>query len=177
MSDSLWPRGLWPSRLPWDSPGKNARVVCHFLLQGLFLTQGLNPGLPHCRQTLFHLSSQASPEALYSVPSLTGESREPWVGQLMTVSKKLQATGSSWWVSMNLPQIKAKSHECSSQWHHRQGRGLDDSCGHTPQRLCPTSRETLQRKGQEIKYSPSIFIHELMFCWDSEQLWTRESKQ
>ena len=33
-------------------PGKNTRVGCHFLLQQTFLTQGLNPGLPHCRQTL-----------------------------------------------------------------------------------------------------------------------------
>ena len=31
---------------------------CHFLLQGIFLTQGLNPGLPHFRQTLYHLSHQ-----------------------------------------------------------------------------------------------------------------------
>ena len=30
----------------------------HFLLQGIFPTQGLNPGLPHCRQTLYHLSHQ-----------------------------------------------------------------------------------------------------------------------
>ena len=37
---------------PWDSPGKNTGVGCHFLLEGIFLTQGLNPGLPHCRQTL-----------------------------------------------------------------------------------------------------------------------------
>ena len=29
----------------------------HFLLQGIFLTQGLNPDLPHCRQTVFHLTS------------------------------------------------------------------------------------------------------------------------
>ena len=29
---------------------------CHFLLQGIFLAQELNPGLPHCRQTLYHLS-------------------------------------------------------------------------------------------------------------------------
>ena len=29
----------------WDSPGKNSRVGCHFLLQGIFLTQGLNPNL------------------------------------------------------------------------------------------------------------------------------------
>ena len=33
--------------------GKNTRVGCHFLLQGIFLTQGLNTGLLHCRQTLF----------------------------------------------------------------------------------------------------------------------------
>ena len=33
---------------------------CHFLLQGIFLTQGSNPGLLHCRQTLYHLSHQRS---------------------------------------------------------------------------------------------------------------------
>ena len=37
-------------------PGKNTGVGCHFLLQEIFPTQGLNPGLPHCRQTLYHLS-------------------------------------------------------------------------------------------------------------------------
>ena len=36
--------------------GKNTRVGCHFLLLEIFLTQGLNPGLPHCRQTLYRLS-------------------------------------------------------------------------------------------------------------------------
>ena len=51
---SLQPCGLEPTRLlhPWDSPGKNTGVGCHFLLQGIFPTQGLNPGLPHCRQML-----------------------------------------------------------------------------------------------------------------------------
>ena len=34
---------------------------CHFLLQGIFPTQGLNLGLPHCRQMLYHLSHQGSP--------------------------------------------------------------------------------------------------------------------
>ena len=58
MSDSLQPYGLEPIRLlrPWDFPGKNTGVGCHFLLQGIFLTQGSNPGLPHCRQTLYPLS-------------------------------------------------------------------------------------------------------------------------
>ena len=34
---------------------------CHFLLQGIFLTQGSNPGLLHCRQILYHLNQQGSP--------------------------------------------------------------------------------------------------------------------
>ena len=37
---------------PWDSSGKNTRVGCHSLLQGIFLTQGLNPGLLHCGKNL-----------------------------------------------------------------------------------------------------------------------------
>ena len=54
LSDSLRPRGLQPTRLlcPWDSPGKNTGVGGHFLLQGIFPTQGSNQGLPQCRQTL-----------------------------------------------------------------------------------------------------------------------------
>ena len=45
----LQPHGLYPTSLlcPWDSPGKNAGVGCHFLLQGIFPTQGLNPCLLH----------------------------------------------------------------------------------------------------------------------------------
>ena len=57
------PHGLQPTMLlrPWDSPGKNTGVGCHFLLQAIFPTQGSNPGLPRCRQTLYHLSHQGSP--------------------------------------------------------------------------------------------------------------------
>ena len=44
----------------WDSLGKNTGVGCHFLLQGIFPTQGSNPGLAHCRQTLYCLSHQGS---------------------------------------------------------------------------------------------------------------------
>ena len=45
---------------PWDSPGKNTGVDCHSLLQGIFPTEGLNPGLLHCRQSLYHLSHQGT---------------------------------------------------------------------------------------------------------------------
>ena len=41
---------------PWDSPGKNTGVGCHFLLPGNFPTQGSYPGLLNCRQILYHLS-------------------------------------------------------------------------------------------------------------------------
>ena len=47
-----------------DSPGKNTGEGCHVLLQGIFPTQGLNPGLPHCRWILYHLSHQGSPRIL-----------------------------------------------------------------------------------------------------------------
>ena len=43
-----------------DSPDKNTAVGCHALLQGIFPTQGSNPGLPHCRQILCHLSHHRS---------------------------------------------------------------------------------------------------------------------
>ena len=63
VSDSLLPYGLYPARLlcPWDFPGNNTGVGCHFLLQGIFLTQGSNSGLPHCGQTLYRLSHQEIP--------------------------------------------------------------------------------------------------------------------
>ena len=41
---------------PWNSPGQNTDVGSLFLLQGIFPTQGSNPGLPHCRQILYQLS-------------------------------------------------------------------------------------------------------------------------
>ena len=45
MSDSLWPRGLWPARLlgPWDFPGKNTGAGYHFPFQQIFPTWGSNP--------------------------------------------------------------------------------------------------------------------------------------
>ena len=51
----------------WNSLGKNTVVGCHSLLQGIFLTQGLNPSLLHCRQILFHLRPQGSPNKVYGI--------------------------------------------------------------------------------------------------------------
>ena len=66
-----------------DSPGKTTRMGCHALLQGIFPTQGSNPGLLHCRQILYHLSHQVSPWILEWVAyPFSGESSWPrnWTG-------------------------------------------------------------------------------------------------
>ena len=62
-STSSWPHVLYPTGFlcPGNSPGKNTGVGCHFLLQGTFPTQGLNPGIPHCRRILYQLSHKGSP--------------------------------------------------------------------------------------------------------------------
>ena len=51
--DSLW--------VHEDSPDMNTGVGCHAILEGVFPTQGSNPGLPHCRQIVYHLNHQGSP--------------------------------------------------------------------------------------------------------------------
>ena len=62
---TLPPRGLSTRFLcPWSSPGKNTEMGCHFLLQGIFPTQGSNPGLPHRRWILYHLSYQGNSRIL-----------------------------------------------------------------------------------------------------------------
>ena len=58
MSDSLQPHGLYSPR---NSPVQNTGVGSLSLLQGIFPTQGSNPGLPNCRQILYQLSHQGSP--------------------------------------------------------------------------------------------------------------------
>ena len=64
VSDSLRTHELYS---PWNSPGQNTGVGSLSLLQGIFPTQGLNPGLPHCRQILYQLSYRGSP---YGIPLL-----------------------------------------------------------------------------------------------------------
>ena len=59
MSDSLRRQGL---HSPWNSPGQNTGVGSPSILQGIFPTQGSNPGLPCCRRILYQLSRQGSLE-------------------------------------------------------------------------------------------------------------------
>ena len=54
---------------PWDFLGKSTGVGCHFLIQRIFPTQESNPGLLHCRQTLYRLSHQPLWFLVNSMPS------------------------------------------------------------------------------------------------------------
>ena len=63
------------SSVHWDSPGKNTGVGCHSLLQEIFPTQGLNPGLLHCRKILNHLLSISSVQLLSRVRLFA----TPWI--------------------------------------------------------------------------------------------------
>ena len=83
VSVSLWPHGLWLTRLlcPRDSPGKNTGV--DLLLQRIFPTQGSNPGLPRCRRILHRLSPEwclfGEPRSHFFISDRS--SVTPWVGR------------------------------------------------------------------------------------------------
>ena len=65
--------GLEPARLlcPWNSPGKNTGAGCHFLLQGIFPTQGSNLGLLHCRRVCNHLHCNGSTPIIRAMQTQT----------------------------------------------------------------------------------------------------------
>ena len=106
---------------PWDSPGKITGVSGHFLLQGVFLTQGLNLCLLHCRQILYHECHLGSPGRTSRQKSLKVEkvwitwstnpsnllSLEhctlPWRGtSYLTVSESLDSDFLDWFYSFLL---------------------------------------------------------------------------
>ena len=89
MSDFVIP---WTASRPWDFPGKSTGVGCHFLLQGVFPTQGWNLGLPHCRQMLYHLSYQRSHVTYVRPPK---RSYGLWVSK-GTQSTSATQTGGNW---------------------------------------------------------------------------------
>ena len=104
VSNSLWLHGLYS---PWYSPGQNTGVGS--LLQGIFPTQGSNPGLPHCRWILYQLSHQGNPRALEWVayPFSRGSSRPR------------NPTGVSWIVGrffINWAMRKARRSTCTLTW-------------------------------------------------------------
>jgi len=79
MSNSCNPMNCSPpgsSLSPWDSPGKNTELGCHFLFQRIFLTQGSNLDLRYCRQILCQLSYQGSPWGHYAKSNKSDKDRQ-----------------------------------------------------------------------------------------------------
>ena len=121
-----------------DSPGKNIAGGCHALLQGIFPTQGSNPGLPHCRWILYHLSHQGSPGILEwaaypfskwmswprnwtSISSSTGRfltslPRKPHQRHYTTAQKVTQCVriGTHWGLNPSMSYLRAHA-----PYHHR----------------------------------------------------------
>ena len=83
MSDSLRPMDC----TPWNSSGQNTGEGSLSLLQGIFPTQGSNPGLLHCRWLLYQLSYKGSP----NVSKLLNNHTMLWVSQIKSRIREKQS--------------------------------------------------------------------------------------
>ena len=118
-----------------DSPGKDTGEGCHALFQQIFPTQGSNPGLPHCRQILYHLSHHGIPTKIqwsqinnrYFFKTLKiikwghqGASWSSMTGVLITTGEFRHTQG--WHRRMTEAETGAVSHGCHARSWKRQGR-------------------------------------------------------
>ena len=94
---------------PWNSLGKNPGVGSHPLLQGIFLTQGLNLGLLHCRGIIYRLSHQGSPL------------QQPNSSQLTHASKYISQTYNKRWISKVQEEDKFLVRKAQALWLHLTG--------------------------------------------------------
>ena len=99
----------------WDTPGKNTGMGCHALLQQIFPTQELNPSLLHCRQILYQLNYQGSPDlSLHTcntaIQTYMGETERQWIWRTkwchwkfssVRVSKTAVKGGTRYWIPAN----------------------------------------------------------------------------
>ena len=98
---TLWdPMDCGPpgSSVHGHSPSKNTGAGCHALLQGIFPTQGSNPGLPHCRWILYRLSHQGSPPGIWQVEIVEGRRQEVTRGMLRVLSLAAAVLARELWV-------------------------------------------------------------------------------
>ena len=88
--------------LPWHSPGKNTGVGCHFLIQEIFPTQGLNLVFLHCRQILYLLSHQGSPQNCVS-HSVMSDSLRPHGTVAHQAPLSMGFSGQEYWSGLPFP--------------------------------------------------------------------------
>ena len=102
MSDSLLLHGLYS---PWNSPGQNTELGSLSLLQGIFPTQGSNPGPPHCRQILDQLCHKWQPTSVF-VPGKSHGQRSV-VGYSPCGHKELDTTERLHFTSLHFIDVAA----------------------------------------------------------------------
>ena len=115
LSDSFWAHGLYS---PWNSPGQNTGEGSLSFLQGIFPTQGSNPGLLHCRQILYQLSHEGSLRILEWVAYLFS-SRSSWPKHWTRVScitTRFLTTELSGSQLKNASRYKCSVLSCSVVW-------------------------------------------------------------
>ena len=117
VSDSLQPHGVLPIRLlqPWDFTCKSTGVDCHFLLQGISLTRGLNPGLLHCRKTLYHLSHILCTKNCATEDTTVSKTLCTWNAKIPEKGPGIDLSGRKWKYSSN----QIKHHSCHILLHKR----------------------------------------------------------
>ena len=130
LSDSLQSHGLYS---PWNSPSQNTRVGSLSLFQGIFPTQGLNPGLPHFGQILYQLSHKGSP-ILFLVTLLlqyglafSGTHQacpvfEPLLGSILQIHFSITSSGTLLLITLSKVLSEtacffSPSSKCSHPWH------------------------------------------------------------
>ena len=158
------PCGLQPARLlcPWDSPGKNTGVGCHFPLQGIFPTQGSNPGLLHCRLILYSLSLCASGP----------RSRPPPPGSLQDCSNHLFIPPPLFSLLQDFTvfQVPPLDIPSSPEGRCRSLTLLDRVPLYSqPQRACPVL--CLQAFGGIQEHVITIFLFSRLFLTSSQSAW------
>ena len=123
---------------PWNSPGQNTGVGSLSLLQGIFPTQGSNPGLPHCRQIILPTEPQfssvqslscvqlfATPwaAAYQATPSMGFSRQEYWSGvPLPSLHQPLHTSIPSFHAPLSSPvtevSLSPYNHLCTSKFYH-----------------------------------------------------------
>ena len=98
-----------------DSLGKNTRMGCHALLQGLFPTQGSNPGLPHCRRILYQQSHKRSPSIKTFIDKYSH-----FLSSIFQFSSVAQPHGlhAAHQASLSLLSPKVCPSSCPLNWYH-----------------------------------------------------------
>ena len=164
MSNSLRPHE--PTRLlsPWDFPGKNTGVGCHFLLRGIFSTQGSSSGLSHCRQTLYHLCYQGSPRAKDYTGSNNGKCSQAtltlrsYQNVNKTTQQETKSTAKNW--GCGVASERQPSPSSASSFSFTYGHPKSQGCFWIAQ--CPGPSIPIQLGTQPVRL-PHFSHHEIFY--------------